>query len=402
MPFAYGEQCQVTIFAENVHDLDAADPPDLLPVDYSWTFTALPARHIVINEVDADTPGADTAEFVELYDGGQGYSALDGLVLVLFNGANDLSYRTIDLNGQLTNAQGRFMIGNTGVPNVDLVLPNGTIQNGTDAAALYEGNGEDYLNGSPITTDNLLDAVVYGAADEPDSELLVLLADSQKQLDENGRGNAGGDSIQRCPDGAGGQRRSASFMPNLATPGKANKCTYDEAPVLLSTTPGAGESAVALDSGIILNFSEAVELEENWFTFVCEKVGSPIVGVRYTENQVILKPQNDLVHNDSCTVTVLGTRLHDSDLDDPPDTIAGDYSWSFETVTLPVAAGVLINEVDADTPGAEPAEFIELFDGGQGNTALDGLVVILFNGRDDISYKSNDQDGNHTDGGVNF
>ncbi|MCB0063017.1 MAG: hypothetical protein KDE19_12920, partial [Caldilineaceae bacterium] len=33
---------------------------------------------LVINEVDADTPGDDTAEFVELYDGGTGNTVLNG------------------------------------------------------------------------------------------------------------------------------------------------------------------------------------------------------------------------------------------------------------------------------------------------------------------------------------
>ena len=37
---------------------------------------------------------------------------------------------------------------------------------------------------------------------------------------------------------------------------------------------------------------------------------------------------------------------------------------------------VIINEVDSDTPGDDVLEFIELYDGGTGNTALDGLVVV--------------------------
>ena len=38
------------------------------------------------------------------------------------------------------------------------------------------------------------------------------------------------------------------------------------------------------------------------------------------------------------------------------------------------------------TPGDDVLEFIELYDGGTGNTALDGLVVVLLNGSDDQSY----------------
>ncbi len=66
-----------------------------------------------INEIDSDTPGTDVAEFVELYDGGIGGQSLDGLVLVFFNGsaANDASYRTIDLTGFSTDADGFFVVG---------------------------------------------------------------------------------------------------------------------------------------------------------------------------------------------------------------------------------------------------------------------------------------------------
>ncbi len=46
---------------------------------------------LVINEVDVDQTGTDTAEFIELYDGGVGNVALTGLVLVWFNGGDDKS-----------------------------------------------------------------------------------------------------------------------------------------------------------------------------------------------------------------------------------------------------------------------------------------------------------------------
>ena len=62
---------------------------------------------VVINEVDADTPGADMAEFIELYDGGLGNTPLDGLALVFYNGQGDVSYRAIGLDGHATNAAGQ-------------------------------------------------------------------------------------------------------------------------------------------------------------------------------------------------------------------------------------------------------------------------------------------------------
>lgn len=67
--------------------------------------------------------------------------------------------------------------------------------------------------------------------------------------------------------------------------------------------------------------------------------------------------------------------------------------------TTPLRAGttVLINEVDSDTPSTDVAEFLELFDGGAGETPLDGYVLVFYNGATDVSYAAFDLDGLETD-----
>lgn len=61
------------------------------------------------------------------------------------------------------------------------------------------------------------------------------------------------------------------------------------------------------------------------------------------------------------------------------------------------ATNVIINEVDSDTPGVDDAEFIELYDGGVGNTSLNGLVLVLFDGSSNTSYNVFDLSGRATD-----
>ncbi|MEZ4593281.1 MAG: ExeM/NucH family extracellular endonuclease [Chloroflexota bacterium] len=58
---------------------------------------------------------------------------------------------------------------------------------------------------------------------------------------------------------------------------------------------------------------------------------------------------------------------------------------------------VIINEVDSDTDGTDVLEFVELYDGGFGNTPLDGLTVVFYNGSNDLSYAAYDLDGFSTD-----
>src|SRR5690606_30886285 len=144
------------------------------------------------------------------------------LVIVLWNGKTDTAYRAIDLDGKQTNAAGYFVLGNRGMPGVDLELARGTLQNGPDAVALMSGDAADYPPGTALTTTGARDAIVYGPGDMPDEGLLRLLADGQGQVDEAGRGDAQADSLQRCPNGGGGLLRSDAIQPNGPTPGATN------------------------------------------------------------------------------------------------------------------------------------------------------------------------------------
>ena len=140
-----------------------------------------------INEVDPDQPATDTEEFIELY--GPANQALDGLVLVFFNGAGDVSYDKYDLDGYSTNAEGFFILGSSTVPGVGLVLTfnaQGSIQNGADAIALYTGDAAAWPTGTMVSAANLVDAIVYGTADPTDNEVLAALCPGQTQLDDIG------------------------------------------------------------------------------------------------------------------------------------------------------------------------------------------------------------------------
>ena len=235
----YSTTCTVTIAASQVSDADTDDPPDAMESDVSFSFTTAGppppvATHVIINELDSDTPGTDAAEFVELYDGGDGGTALDGLVVVFYNGSNDLSYAAFDLDGLHTNASGYFTLGNPGVPGVDFIFnpgASGLLQNGADAVALFAGNASDFPTGTPVATTNLMDAVVYDTDDADDAGLLALLNPGQPQVNENGGGSGDAHSIQRCPNGTGGARNSSTYLAGVPTPGGANTCPPPPEPV---------------------------------------------------------------------------------------------------------------------------------------------------------------------------
>ena len=209
----------------------------------------------MINEIDADTPGSDTAEFIELYDGGTGNTPLDGLVVVLYDGGlspftGNQSYAAFDLTGKITDANGYFVLGNPGVPNAGLTFDPGQfglLQNGPDAVALYVGHASDFPNGTTVTTANLLDAVVYGTDDPAPANLMPLVNAGQKILNENAAGSGTTQSSQRCPNGMGGFRNTSPFYPGAPTPGTANNCPAARPPsdVVISQIYGGGGNSGA-------------------------------------------------------------------------------------------------------------------------------------------------------------
>ncbi|CAH1262985.1 Hypp2610 [Branchiostoma lanceolatum] len=253
---------------------------------------------VIINEINVDQPGTgrDTAEFVELYDTGMGNQSLDGLTLVFYNGGKDTSYDTIDLSGYHTNSDGYFVIGSQNIPNADIVLgTRNLIQNGPDAIALYHSPASEFPQGSYITNDNLVDAVVYGTDDDVDTELLRILLPGQPQLNESPRSGDVDLSLSRCSCCA--RRDVSSFGLAVPTPGGSN--------------------------------------------------------------------QNCSFRNET-----------------------------FVDSTVAHQQEVRVNELSARQVGQE---WVELFDGGHGNLALDNMVVVLYSRRNSSSYYSIELTGNRTD-----
>jgi predicted extracellular nuclease len=254
LPFS--TTCTVTVNAGQITDADPNDPPNNMAANFVFSFTvaAAPpvvANNVIINELDSDTPGADSGEFVELYDGGVGNTSLNGLIVVFYNGSNDLSYRTIDLNGRTTNAAGYFTLGNAAVPGVDLTFPNDTLQNGADAVALYAASAATFPNNTPITTANLRDAVVYGTNDPADPGLLVLLNAGQPQVDESATGDSTTASIGRCPNGDGGARNTCPYATQTPTPDGANNCPAAPVAAAIHDIQGSGTASPFAGQGVI-------------------------------------------------------------------------------------------------------------------------------------------------------
>lgn len=172
---------------------------------------------IVINELDADTPGTDTREFIELKTATPAMS-LDGYCLVFFNGgsgAQNASYYAIDLDGLTSDVNGLVLLGNSQVtPAPAFIIPNATIQNGPDVVAVYQANATDFPLNSLATTSGLIDAFAYSNAATTQPTALMTALGLTVCVNENQTQNAANQSMQRNTNG--------TFAVTTPTPGVNN------------------------------------------------------------------------------------------------------------------------------------------------------------------------------------
>lgn len=288
---------------------------------------------LIINELDADTPGADVAEFVELYDGGVGHTPLTGYTMVLFNGSGDVVYSPIfDLDGYATDVNGYFLIGGRDISlTANLtVTASSWLQNGPDAVALYYGDAADFPSGTPVTNtqlSNLIDALVYNPNGAAAPGLQMLLNAGQPQVNENGRGAGTTQSVQRCPNGSGGARNTITYSPVTPTPGAANACPAitSVGPLNNATDVLAGANITATFNMTMTNISPA--------TFTLAGPTGPVAGaVSYAAgaNTATFDPAVNLAGSTRYTATLSADLAASSGL-----TLTTAYVWSFTTAALP-------------------------------------------------------------------
>ncbi len=174
-------------------------------------------KKTVINEICYDTPGYDTACFVELY--GPARAPLDGIEVVGVNGLNGKDYNNIDLTGYSIPSDGLFVIAqDSSVTNFDTITTKVDFQNGPD-------NIEVRFNGITI------DALGYGSGD----------------FEFTGEGSPAPDiaitnSLSRYPDGTDTDDNLTDFIEtSFKSPGEPNisetKEIHAEKPLHLNFSP---------------------------------------------------------------------------------------------------------------------------------------------------------------------
>jgi len=335
------------------------------------SFSQLASAGVFINEIHYDNSGGDVGEAFEI--AGNSGTDLSGWSVVFYNGSNSNTYRTTQLTGILANQQDGF---GTLIFN----LPSNGMQNGApDGLALVDASNQvvQFLSYEGTMTAANGPAVGMTSTDIGVAESSSTPVGSSLQL--TGTGSQASDFVW-APE-------SANTYGNVNTNQTfgGGGPAVDLPPSITATTPASNTGVNALDANIDVSFSEGVSLSGNWYDINCSSSGNHSATLSGGPQHYSLNPDSDFTNNEVCTLTVVAALVSDLDSNDPPDNMDSDFSVSFATV---VNSPIRINEVDADTSGSDKLEFLELYDGGIGNTPLDGLVVVLYNGSDSRSYNA--------------
>jgi endonuclease I len=329
---------------------------------------------IVINEIDVDTPSTDVLEFLELKTDSPNM-ALDGYVVVFYNGSNDQSYASYDLDGYSSDVNGLFLIGNAGVsPTPSFVFASNGLQNGPDAVAVFLEDASSFPNNTPITTANLIDVIVYDTNDGDDAGLLSGFGVSQ-QYNEGANGDKDNESIQRKSDG--------SYEVKTPTPGALND--------------GGGVSQIGITiSTLAIEYNEGDVFD---LTFTSsENLTSDLV-INYT---LVNGEFNNTDYSGNLTVTISSgsqsssteiTLTDDAENEDIETLIVKYVNLDSEYQSINDNYGITVNDDDFATSAwgtpinptygivsnTAPSDYYSSLDGKSGQALKDAITAIIAN-----------------------
>jgi hypothetical protein len=186
----------------------------------SLTIVPLDTSHLVINEIDYDNPGTDTAEFVEIFNPSTNTLSLANLALVFVNGANNTEYRRVNLSGNLP-AQGYLVVANPGVT----VAPGATVINFASASDNIQNGAPDAVLLFDTANHQVVDALSYEGA----ITAAVLTGETgvfnlvEGTAFTTADSNTANTSLSRLPNGIETDNSSIDWMLSTTpTPGTAN------------------------------------------------------------------------------------------------------------------------------------------------------------------------------------
>ena len=186
----------------------------------SITTVPLDTSRLVLNEIDYDNVGTDTAEFVEIFNPATNAMSLANLALIFVNGNNNLEYRRVNLSGSLA-AQGYLVVANSAVT----VAPGATVITFAGAADNIQNGAPDAVLLFDTANHRVVDALSYEGAVtaailDGETGVFNLVEGTAFPTADSNTGNV---SLIRQPNGRDTDDANSDWMLSTTpTPGAAN------------------------------------------------------------------------------------------------------------------------------------------------------------------------------------
>jgi methionine-rich copper-binding protein CopC len=363
--FSQNETCTVTVFAAQVSDQDANDPPDNMTADFVFSFTTTDAAPSVsttnptngaanqntnVNiDITFSEPVNVTGNWFQIVCTSSGtrnvsdtvvtggpsaftinpnadFAAAETCTVTVF--AAQVTDQDSDDPPDNMAANFVFSFSTEAAPTVNATTPtNGATQiaNNTNITLTFSepvnvtGNWFQIV-GSTSGTRNVADTVVTGG---PTTFTINPNTDF-----------ANGESITVTVFAAQVTDQDANDPPDNMASDFAFSFTIDQPPSVTATTPTNGATNQSASTDLTITFSEPVNVTGNWFQIVCTTSGTRNVAdtvVTGGPTTFTINPNTDFTAGESCTVTVFAAQVSDQDSGDPPDNMDANFVFSFQT-----------------------------------------------------------------------
>jgi uncharacterized protein len=326
--FAGEEMCSLGVSGSHVTDQDSNDPPDTLPRSPSWGFTTVAvaaAPQVVVSQVYGGGGNAGATlknDFIELYNRGSTATSLNGWS-VQYASAAGTTWQVTNLTNFVLQPGQYYLVqeaaGAGGTVNLPTPDATGTIAMSATTGKVALVNTTTALSGACPAGASIIDFVGYGSSATcfEGSGPTATLSNTTAALRN---GNGATDTNDNAAD----------FTVGAPNP----RASADQAPTVASTTPTNTATGVAADANISITFSEPVDVSGTWFSINCGVSGSHAASSTSGPTTFTLDPGVNFASNESCTVTVLAANVTDQDTTDPPNNMAADYVFTFQTADV--------------------------------------------------------------------
>ena len=154
--------------------------------------------------------------------------------------------------------------------------------------------------------------------------------------------------------------------------GSHNVTPGDVAPSVSASSPTAGATDVARNASVQLTFSEPVDLAADAVVVSCAASGVHATTVSGGPTTYTFDPSVDFAGAETCTVTTSASGVTDQDTEDPPNAMASDHIFSFQTIQGFVCGDPATKISQIQGPGATAAL--------TGAQTIEGVVVGDYQG----------------------